>query len=110
MQCEERDEELRQVAEPGLDDARAARPEPRSELFRRGADEAGERSQRDGRDDERRDVVQPREMADPGQDDRECRDRELDAVAPGQAAEPTRPGPFGLARSGEGIRRSPADT
>jgi hypothetical protein len=30
-------------------------------------------------------------MADPGQDDRESRDRDLDAVAPGQAAEPTSP-------------------
>ena len=51
----------------GLDDARAARAEPRAQLLGRGADEAGERGERDGGDDERRDVVQPREMADPGQ-------------------------------------------
>jgi len=110
VQSEERDEELRQVAEPRLYDARAAGAQPRSQLLRRGADEARERGERDGRDEERRDVVQAGEMADPGQDDRKCRDRDLDAVPPGQAAEPTSPGPDRLARSGEALRRPRADT
>ena len=42
VQREQRDEELRQVAERGLDDARAARAEPRAELLGGGADEARE--------------------------------------------------------------------
>ena len=54
VQGEESDEELGQVAERRLHDARAARAEPRAELLGRVADEPGQRGQRDRGDDERR--------------------------------------------------------
>ena len=53
VQREQRDEELRQVAQRGLDDARAARAEPRAELLRGGADEPREQRERGRCDDER---------------------------------------------------------
>ena len=56
-QREDRDEELGQVAERGLDDTGAAGAEPGPELLRRRADETSEGSERDRGDGERDDVA-----------------------------------------------------
>ena len=79
VQREQRDEELRQVAERRLDDAGAAGTEPRAQLLGRGADQAGERGERRGRDDERRTSSKPREMADRRASDGGGGEAELDA-------------------------------
>ena len=99
---EERDEELGQVAERGLDDARAARAEPGAELLGRGADEPGERGERDRGDDERHDVARAREVADRRDDDHGEGDRQLDPLAPVHRRETVteRPSDEGRARRG----------
>ena len=55
MEGEEGDEELRQVAEPGLDDTGGRGADAAAELFGRAADEAREQGDRSGGDQERRD-------------------------------------------------------
>ena len=66
LEAEDRDEQLGQVAERRLEDARRARAEPVAELVRALADEAGQAGQRDGADHEDHDVV----AADLAQDER----------------------------------------
>ena len=56
-QREDRDEELGQIAEGGLDDARTPGPEPGTELLCRSADKAGKSGERERGDNERDDVA-----------------------------------------------------
>ena len=80
VQGEERDEELRQVAERRLDDAGRAGAEAGAELLGRVADEAREGRQGDRGDDERRHVAEG-EVADGSQRDERERHPELDEFA-----------------------------
>ena len=90
VQSEERDEELRQVAEGGLDDAGAARAEPRAQLLGRRSDRAGERGERGGSDEKRQYGSEPGEVADRGdQDERRQLRRSRSGRAGSLGQEPT---------------------
>ena len=82
MEREDRDEELGQVAERGLDDTGAAGAEPRPELLRRRADETSEGSERDRGDGERDDVAGACVVARRRDEDDGKGHRQLDQLAP----------------------------
>ena len=79
---EDRDEELGQVAERGLDHTGAAGAEPGPELLRRRADETSEGSERDRGDGERDDVAGTCVAARRRDEDDGKGHRQLDQLAP----------------------------
>jgi hypothetical protein len=81
VQCEQRDEQLRQVSERRLDDARRARAEPAAELLGRAPDESREQRERNSCDDEGRDVVDACIAADAGCDDEQRGERLFGEIA-----------------------------
>ena len=90
VEREQGDEELGQVAERRLDDARAAGAEPGAELLGRGADEPGEAGERHRGDDERQDVAEPAKWQTAATATRAATDRQLDALPAVHGREPNR--------------------
>ena len=83
VECEERDEELRQIPKRGLDHTSDRGAQARAELFRRAPDEPRKYCDRERRRDEGDDGIRLGEVCHCGGGDEHERQSHLDDVAPG---------------------------